>query len=94
MGDVLNVAVPEIVLNEPGVCALIGESKAAGVAHHVGMDGYGEEGLLAVFVQQQVPDERYRGFRCSLRKNDRPKGLPGAFIRARITSQASETRRP
>jgi hypothetical protein len=28
--------------------------------------------------------ERFRGLRCSLRKNDRP----GAFIRARSTSQA------
>ncbi len=29
---VLNVAVPEIVLNKPGVSTLVGEGKAAGVA--------------------------------------------------------------
>jgi hypothetical protein len=31
---------PEIVLNEAGVCPLVGEGKAAGVAQHVGMDRY------------------------------------------------------
>ncbi len=46
---VLNVAVPEIVLNEAGVCALVGESKTTGMAQHVGMDGNGEAGLLAIF---------------------------------------------
>jgi len=35
---VLNVAVPEIGLNEPNVRRLIGESKAAGMAQHVGMN--------------------------------------------------------
>ena len=39
---VLNIAVPEIVLNETCVRALIGESKAAGMAQHVGMNGNGE----------------------------------------------------
>ena len=34
--DVLNIAVPETVLNEAGVCALVGESNAAGMAQHVG----------------------------------------------------------
>lgn len=37
---VLNVAVPEVVLNEPNVCALVGAGKAAGMAQHVGMDGW------------------------------------------------------
>jgi len=51
---VLNVAVPEIGLNEPSVRPLIGESKAAGMAQYVGMNNNGETGLLAVLVQQQV----------------------------------------
>ena len=37
---VLNVAVPEIVLDQPGVRALVGESKTAGMAQHVGMEGH------------------------------------------------------
>ena len=47
---VLNVPVPQIVLNEPGVRALVGEGKAAGMAQHVGMHGDGQLGLLAVFA--------------------------------------------
>ena len=46
----MNVAIPEIVLNEAGDCALIGESKAAVVAQHVGMHGHRQLGLLAVFA--------------------------------------------
>jgi hypothetical protein len=38
---VLNVVVPEIVLDQAGVRALVGESKAAGMAQHVGMHGHG-----------------------------------------------------
>ena len=79
---------PEIVLNQAGVSALIGKSEAAGMAQHVGMNGHRSFGLLAVFAQGEVDGERCRGFRCSLRKNARPKTLPGAFRRARSTSQA------
>lgn len=50
----LNVAVPEIVLPKQGFRALVGDGKAAGMAQNVGIDGNGEESLLAVFVQQQV----------------------------------------
>lgn len=34
---VLNAAVPEIVLDQPGVCTLIGEGNAAGMAQQMGM---------------------------------------------------------
>jgi len=68
---VLNVAVPEIVLNEPGVRALIGESKAAGMAQHVGMNGHRELGLLAVFVQQQVDGRTVQGL-VLLTEEERP----------------------
>ena len=37
---VLNLAVPEIVLNQAGVSTLIGEGKAAGTAQHVGINGH------------------------------------------------------
>jgi hypothetical protein len=42
--------VPEIVLNEPGVSALVGESKDAGMAQHEGMHRHRQLGLLAVFA--------------------------------------------
>ena len=58
------------------------------MAQHVGMNGHRSLGLLAVFAQGEVDGERCRGFRCSLRKNARPKTLPGAFRCARCTSQA------
>ena len=45
---------PDIGLNEPGVRALVGESKAAGMAQHVGKNGHRQPSLLVVFVQQQV----------------------------------------
>ncbi len=57
----LNVAVPEIVLDQPGVRAQVGESKAAGMAQHVGMNGNGELGLLDVLVQQQVDGRAVQG---------------------------------
>ena len=82
---VLNVAVPEIALNQAGVRTLIGKSKGAGMAQHVGMDGHRELGFLAEFAQGEAyAVERCRGFRCSLRKNVRS----GAFMRVRSTSQA------
>jgi len=58
---VLNVAVPEMVLNKQGFLALVGEGKAAGRAQHVGINGNGEAGLLAVFVQQQVDGRAVQG---------------------------------
>ena len=57
----LNVAVPEIDLNELSICTLFGRSKAVGKAQYVGIDGNGEAGLLAVFVQQQVDGRAVQG---------------------------------
>ena len=34
---VLNILVPQVVLNRPGIVAVIGQLKARGVAEHVGM---------------------------------------------------------
>jgi hypothetical protein len=51
---VLNVAVPEIVLNQAGVSTLVGESNTAGMAQRVGMDGKGKAGLLSIIAQGQV----------------------------------------
>jgi hypothetical protein len=91
MHRVLNVAVPEIVLNEAGIRALVGEGKAACMAQHLGMNGNGELGLLAVLVQHQVDGRAVQGLallteeeRPPCGKNDRPVG----FMRARCTSQA------
>jgi hypothetical protein len=44
--SVLNVAVAEIVLNEPGVRAPIGKNKKSGMAQHVGMNGHRHHGTL------------------------------------------------
>lgn len=44
----LDVAVAEIVLNEPCIRPLIGQGEAAGVAQHVGMGGQGQPGHFAV----------------------------------------------
>lgn len=45
---VLNVAVPEVVLNEPRIRALIGEGEAAGMAEHMRMGGQGQTGPLTI----------------------------------------------
>ena len=50
----LNVAMSEIILNEPRVIALVGERKAAGVAEHVRMGQEGQGGGLAVCLQSQI----------------------------------------
>ncbi len=39
---------PQIVLDEPGIRALIGQSEAAGMAEHVRMGGQGEPGPFAI----------------------------------------------
>jgi len=55
---VLNVAVPEIVLDQASVRTVVGEGKAVGMAQDVGMDvgmhGHRQLGLLAVFAQGEV----------------------------------------
>jgi hypothetical protein len=38
---VLDVPVSEVILNEPSICALIGQGEAASVAQHVAMDEQG-----------------------------------------------------
>jgi hypothetical protein len=58
--DVLIVPVPQIVLDEAGVCALVGEGIVAGIAQHVGTNGHRQLGLLAVFVQGQVDGRAVR----------------------------------
>jgi hypothetical protein len=47
----VNVAVSEIILNEPCIRALIGKSEAARVAQHVRMSDQGEGGGFAALVQ-------------------------------------------
>jgi hypothetical protein len=48
--NVLNVAVPKVVLDQPGVRALIDESKAAGMPQHVGMNGHRQPSLFPVLA--------------------------------------------
>jgi hypothetical protein len=51
---VLNVAVSEVILNEPRIRALIGKSEATSVAQHVGMAKQGQGSCGAVFPQKQI----------------------------------------
>src|SRR6266478_6861372 len=74
----------EVILNEPSIRALIGQSEAASVAQHVGMDEQGQGSGGAVFSQEQVNGRAVHGLRCSLTKN----ALPVGFILARSFSQA------
>jgi hypothetical protein len=82
---VLNVAVSEVILNEPRIRALVGEGEAAGVAQHVGMGEQGQDSGGGVFRSARLTVERCNSFRCSLTKNV----LPIGFIRARCFSQAA-----
>jgi hypothetical protein len=42
--------VPKVVLDQPGVRALIDESKAAGMPQHVGMNGHRQPSLFPVLA--------------------------------------------
>ena len=50
----LNVSVSEIILNEPGVCALIRKREAATVAQHVRVGREREGGCFAANVKEKV----------------------------------------
>src|SRR6266481_8662747 len=79
LDGVLDVPMSEVILNEPSIRALIGQSEAASVAQHVGMDEQGQGSGGAVFSQEQVNGRAVHGLRCSLTKN----ALPVGFILAR-----------
>jgi hypothetical protein len=53
---VLDIPVPEIVLQSPGVMAVIGKLEAAGVPKHVGMHGKWHLGGLAKPCTADVMD--------------------------------------
>ncbi len=57
----LNVAVPKIVMNQTGVRALVSESKSAGMAQNVGINGYGLLCLLATFGKAEVDSRGVQG---------------------------------
>ena len=50
---VLDVAMAEVVLDQPGVRALVGQGVAAGVAQHVRIGGQGQPGPFAVLADRQ-----------------------------------------
>ena len=62
---VLDVAVAEGVLNQPGVRALVGQGVAAGMAQHVWIGGQGQPGPLAAPAHHQPrdPSEFFGGSR-------------------------------
>jgi len=62
---VLNAPMPQIVLDEPRVRALVSQGEAASVAQHVGMSEQGKGSRGAVFSQSQVDS-------CSSPKSHRP----------------------
>jgi hypothetical protein len=51
---VLNVSMPEIILNEPRIRALISKRKATGMAQYVQMGKEGEGGGLTVRFQSEI----------------------------------------
>lgn len=56
---------PEIILNEPGIRALVGQGEAAGVAQHVRMSEKGQGGRTAVSLQEKMhrrPMQRLAAF--------------------------------
>ena len=54
LDGVLNGAVAEIVLNESGIRAAVGQGEAASVAKHVGMGEKGQGGDFAKFLHDVV----------------------------------------
>jgi len=52
---VLNVPVPEIILYEPRVRALVGQGEAASVAQHVRMGKQGREAAALYFAEPGSP---------------------------------------
>ena len=79
LDGVFDVPVAKVILNEPGIGALVGKGEAAGMAEHVGMGAEGQGSGGAVSGEAQLTVERCSGFRCSLTK----KVLPAGCIRAR-----------
>jgi hypothetical protein len=65
---VLNIPVAEIILNEPGVGSLVGERKAASMAHYVGMGREGQGGCLAACIQNQIDGRAVQGQASDTRK--------------------------
>jgi hypothetical protein len=55
---VLNVLVPEVVLQGPRVVAVVGELEAAGMAKHVRVDGEWHLGGLADALDEAVETDR------------------------------------
>ena len=51
---VLNVAMPEIILDEPGVGSLVGQSEAAAVPEHMRVSTQRQGSRGAVFIKQQI----------------------------------------
>jgi hypothetical protein len=54
LDGVLNVPVSEVILNEPRIRALVGQSEAASVAQHVGMGEQGQGSGGAVCPQEEI----------------------------------------
>jgi hypothetical protein len=51
---VLNVPMPQIILNQSRIGSLVGKGKATGVAQHVGMGREGQGGGLAARIEKQI----------------------------------------
>ena len=81
---VLNVAVSEVILDEPCIRSLIGKGEAAGVAQHVGMREQGQgRGGTAVPSFQKGKVDRLKVQRRPLLADERMSCRMG-FIRGRV----------
>jgi len=61
LDGMLDLAMPEIILNEPRVRALVGKGKAASMPQHVGMGAKGQGSGAAVFLHQRVDGRAMQG---------------------------------
>jgi len=52
LDGVLDVAVPEVILNEPRIGALVGQGEAASMAQHVRVGAKGQGCCAAILLQK------------------------------------------
>ncbi len=56
-----NLPVSQIILNKPGICALVGQCEAAGMAQHVRMRGEGQGSGGARGLQKVIDGRAVQG---------------------------------
>ena len=76
---VRDLTVPQVILNQAGIRALIGQSKAAAMAQHVRASVQRQGGRCAVFSEQQIDSRAVQRFALAAYKERfvlHPSGKP------------------